>query len=661
LNSAVRYLRVAVVAASALLVGSANAQIFNIYEGQGVLENAWNDWSWGCTIDYKNTAYLYAGAYSTKVTYTGAWQGFSLESSVSFPAGYFSALSFVINGGENSNRVISVALSVNGAATNAVNLNNYIQGGSVQANTWSQVTIPLSAFGLKPTDQIERFWLQESSGGAQPAFWLDQIGWTPLPPPNSVKVAVNAFASGRRVDQKLFGVNTAVWDNNFTSATCKNLIAQGGYKAFRFPGGSLSDGYHWATNTTDQNTWTWATSFDDFASIAVPTTRGQCVITTNYGTGTPQEAAAWVQYSNVTKGYGMKFWEVGNECYGGWEEDAQARAHDPVIYANRFAAYYQAMKAIDPTIQVGAVANPGEDSFANYADEVVTNPRTGVQHSGWTPVMLATLAGLGVTPDFIVYHRYPEYVIDCDFTLLVCNSSWATDMADLRQQLKDYLGSANTRTQLMCTENNADAGTEGKQMCSLVNGIFFADTFGTVLQTECNSFLWWDLINGQNYNGDNGLWLYGWRMYGDEGVFSPDFTQTYPVYYMEQLVNDFAAPGDVVVPAASSYGLLSAFAVKHGGSVHVMLVNKNPTATLTTVLNLAGIHPAATATQYFYGMPQDNAAMNGQPQSIAVSTLNNVGPSTTLSIPPYSVTVLVIQPAGQKPGGGNGPVRSNGR
>jgi hypothetical protein len=305
------------------------------------------------------------------------------------------------------------------------------------------------------------------------------------------------------------------------------------------------------------------------------------------------------------------------------------------------------MKAVDPTIQVGAVSNPGEDSFANYSDEVVTNPRTGAKHSGWTAVMLATMSSLGVTPDFIIYHRYPEYVVDCDFTLLIGNSSWATDMADLRQQLKDYLGAPNAGVQIMCTENNADAGTEGKQMCSLVNGVYMADTFGTILQTECNSFLWWDLINGQNTSGDNGSWLYGWRMYGDEGVFSPDFTQTYPVFYMERLFNYFAAPGDLVMPVTSSYGLLSAFATKRpDGTARLMIVNKNPTATITTVLTFAGYKPAATAIQYSYGMPQDNAAMNGQPQVIGQTTINNISTTTSLTFPPYSVSVLVFSPLG---------------
>lgn len=621
------------------------SQIFNCYEGQGVLENAWNDWSW-CTDNIQSTSYVPKGSlYTIQVTYTAGNQGFSLESSNSFPAGYFSALTFYINGGAVAGRAIEVALVVNGNTSKSINLNTYIQGGSVAAKSWRLVSIPLSAFGVQPTDMISRFWLQESSGQAQPSFWVTDIDWVPTPAPATVNVTIDATTTLRTVDQKMFGVNTAVWDNGFTSAACKSLIAEGQYKAFRFPGGSLSDGYSWASNTTGATSW--ATDFDDFASVAVPATGGQCFITTNYGTGTAAEAAAWVQYSNVTKHYGMKYWEVGNECYGSWEEDSHALPNDPVTYAKQFALYYAQMKAIDPTIRVGAVSTPGEDAFANYPNEVVTNPVTGQKHSGWTAVMLSTMNGLGVAPDFIIYHRYPEYENDCDFTLLTGNSGWYSDMSDLRQQLNDYLGSAGVPTQIMCTENNCDAGPEGKQMCSLVNGLFMADTFGTILQTECNSFLWWDLINGQNTTADNGSWLYGWREYGDEGEFSPDFTQTYPVFYVEQLMNKFAMAGDRVLPTTSSYGLLSAFATKRGDqSVRLLVVNKNPTAQIASNISFTGFNPQSVATLSFYGMPQDNAAKNGHSQIIAVSGIGGMSPNTRMTFPPYSVSVIEFRPRG---------------
>jgi hypothetical protein len=562
----------AVVSTAVCLLASGQSQTFNLFEGQGVLQNNWQDWSW-CSDSFNDQSYIYEGSNSVKITFGAAWQGFHMVSAIPFPAGYFSALRMTINGGTSAGRVINFSLDVNGSQTKQVNLNAYIQGGTVQAATWSNVTVPLSAFGIRPTDTISGFTLQEGSGSAQPSFWLGYIGWVPNPSGGQVQLTVNAAKSLRTVDPKMFGVNTAIWDSGFTSSANIALLKQSQFKAFRFPAGSLSDEYDWKTATALGQTW--ATNFDQFASYAAKASAGQCFITANYGTGTPAQAAAWVKYSNMTKKYGFKYWEVGNEVYGTWEKDSHVRANDPKIYATQFVDYYKQMKAANPSIQVGAVATPGEDAYANYSDEAVTNLRTGKKHSGWTAVMLATMASLKVTPDFLIYHRYPEYVNDCDFTLLLSNSGWISDMADLRQQLKDYLGTANTKTQIMCTENNCDAGPEGKQMCSLVNGIYMADTFGTVLQTECNSFLWWDWINGTNTTGDNGSWLYGWRMYGDEGVVSPDFTQTYPCFWMEQVLNLFAASGDQVLPTTSSYGLLTAFATKHSdGKVRLMVVRR---------------------------------------------------------------------------------------
>lgn len=625
------------------LRGVAPAQTFNVYEGQGTLENNWANWSW-CTTDFANTSYVPKNQTNTiQVTYTGAWQGLELESNVGFPAGYFTELHFSINGGPTNSRAIAIYFTVNGSSTKSLNLNTFITGGMVAANSWKTVTVPLSDFGMKPTDVISAFVLQESSGAAQQPFWIDNVGFTPNILRTPVKVAINAASTSRIVDQKLFGVNVDVWVSNFTTTANTNLLKQSGFKAMRYPGGSLSDDYDWQTNTTTGSTMTWQFDFDQFAAVALPLTGGQCFITTNYGNGSAAEAAAWVNYSNVTKKYGIKYWEVGNEVYGTWESDSHALPNDPVTYATQFAQYSKAMKAIDPTIKVGAVSTPGEDAFVNYSNEVVTNPVTGVKHSGWTAVMLSTMASLGVTPDYIIYHRYPEYENDCDFTLLICNSSWATDIADLRKQLQDYLGSANTQVQIMCTENNCDAGPEGKQMCSLVNGIFMADSFGSVLNTECNSFVWWDWINGTNTNGDNGSWLYGWRQYGDEGVISPDFTQTYPCFWMEQMFNYFTQAGDEVLSVTSSYGLLSAFATKRAdGSVRLMVVNKHDTQELATQFSFKGFTPEGPATMYQYGMAQDNLAKTGLAQKIAVSTIKSWPALTTLSFPPYSVTVIEL-------------------
>src|SRR2546423_4346962 len=227
-------------------------------------------------------------------------------------------------------------------------------------------------------------------------------------PSAEVLVNVDTNVVKRTVDARLFGLNAAVWDSQFDSATTISLLSANGTRLLRFPGGSLSDEYHWRTNTTLNNTWTWATSFDAFATVALAI-NAQTVITANYGTGTPQEAADWVQYANVTKRDGFTYWEIGNECYGSWETDTRQRHHDPYTYAIAARDNIALMKAVDPGVKVGVVVLAGEDSwFVHYTDHPATNPRTGQTHTGWTPVLLATLRSLGVTPDFVVYHRYDQ-------------------------------------------------------------------------------------------------------------------------------------------------------------------------------------------------------------------------------------------------------------
>jgi hypothetical protein len=57
-------------------------------------------------------------------------------------------------------------------------------------------------------------------------------------------------------------------------------------------------------------------------------------------------ALEWVRYANITKGYGVKNWQLGNEV----EHDANMTMDE---YTNLFIDFATAMKAIDPTIKVG--------------------------------------------------------------------------------------------------------------------------------------------------------------------------------------------------------------------------------------------------------------------------------------------------------------------
>ena len=337
-------------------------------------------------------------------------------------------------------------------------------------------------------------------------------------------ITVNAAKAVRVVDSRQFGVNSPFWDSTFTNATSQDNLEQMGTSIMRFGGGSATDEYNWQNNTDIVSGDTWAFNIDLFAAQA-KAVGAQAIITTNYGSGTPAAAAAYVTYANVTKGYGFKYWEIGNECYGTWEYDTHALPHDPYTYGMAAAQYITAMRAADPSIKIGVVAVTGEDSYAvGYTSHPATNPVTGLSHNGWTPVMLATMKSQGVLPDFLIYHRYEQNPgQENDSVLLQDALTWPQDAASLRGMLTDPLGTAGAGIELLVTENNSVSSNPGKQSVSLVNGLYLADSTANVMQTEFNALTWWAFHNGQTFNSQTApinlsSSLFGWRMYGDFGV-----------------------------------------------------------------------------------------------------------------------------------------------
>lgn len=544
----------------------------------------------------------------------------------------------------------------------------------------------------------------------------------------AVSVSVNAGSAIRTVDERVFGVNAVIWDPAVVGdpkivgdTQTITLLKAADLRAIRVPGGSLSDEYHWRlnksidrSNPTQNNTWAWSSGFDKFITL-ITGLNAQAMVTVNYGTGTPEEAAAWVAYANASptatantinynigtdsKGYdwktaanwanlrgaaaltpddgmnflrlsrstalGIKYWEIGNENYGSWETDSHTKQWDPITYATVARDFIAKMKAVDPSIKIGVVVETGEDSLDSKSPsgQLVTNPRTNVQHKGWTPLVLATLKTLKVTPDFVIDHRYEQAPAsdrpgdpESDTNLLQKAKTWPADAADLRGQLTDYLGDTEgAGVEILVTENNSVYSNPGKQTTSLVNGLYYADSVGNLLQTKINSLMWWDLRNGQDTKNNNSTSLYGWRNYGDYGVLSST-SEPYPVYYVMKLLSKFARGGDTIVSATSNNSLLSVFAAKTtGGNLNLLVINKSPPTTpatsLTASIALAGYTPPAAANVYSYGIPQDDAAKPGGSGStdIASTTMAISGATFSASFAPYSVTVISLDATAMAP------------
>jgi hypothetical protein len=608
------------------------------------LVNGFQDWSWAPHNLY-NTAPAHSGSDSISVSAT-AWQALYFEHS-DFDATLYASLVFWAHGGAGGGQILEVSALFGTSAGPAHLL------PALAANTWQQCVIPLSALGAAAATRLNGFDIALTASGATGTFYIDDVQLTAKPAPALAHLSVNALSSVRAADARWFGVNTAIWDSNLDTAQTVSLLEEMGTLVLRFPGGSISDQYDWASNTTGTNTWAWATSFGMFARVAT-NAGAQAVITVNYGSGTAQEAADWVRCSNITNRYGFKYWEIGNENYGTWETDQNVHPNDAYTYATRARDYLAQMKAADATIKVGVVVTPGEDSSVNgYTNHPATNALTGQVHYGWTPVLLSTLKSLGVVPDFLIHHVYPEWTAadsiacaDSDPLLLQSSTAWASDAADLRRQLTAYMGPQGAGVELVCTENNSDSGAQGRQSTSLVDALYYADSLAQLMKTEFNGFIWWDLRNGSDTSGGFDPTLYGWKTTGNLGMIG-GLANRYPTFYAAKLMHYFARPGDAILAASSDYKLLAVSAARRAdGALLCLVLNKDTLASFDAQIGLSGFVPDSAAMVRSYGIPQDTAARTGAGSpDLAQTNFAPAGTNFAWTFPPLSMTLFALAPA----------------
>ncbi|MGW0485517.1 cellulose binding domain-containing protein [Nonomuraea sp. NPDC003214] len=446
-----------------------------------------------------------------------------------------------------------------------------------------------------------------------------------------VEITVNTRAALAGVPETGIGTNHAIWDAHLGSDQTADLLKDAGVRLLRYPGGSYSDIYHWADHTAPGGYVAPNTDFDTFMAGA-RRTGAQPMVTANYGTGTAEEAAAWVRYANVTKGYGVKYWEIGNENYGNghygaaWEADNHADK-SPAEYARHVVAYADAMKAVDPTIKVGAVLT----TPANWPDAIRAEGDAG----SWNEVVLSTA---GSKIDFVVLHWYPG-ALD--------RTGHVPDMIQLtREQIARLAGPGAERIGIAMTEFNTGSSSNGTN--TQPGALAAADAYATLLANGVFTVEWWNVHNGigtvtevegHTDYGDFGLLSSG-TCTADGSVCEPAFNTPFAPYYALQMVGRFARPGDQFVRAASDTSAVSAHAARRpNGDLAVMMINTSRDTSYAAAIDYAGYTPAA-------GAPTVLTHTNGA-TSIATATS---GSATSQTLPPLSLTTIVLKPAANRSG-----------
>ncbi|WP_405638648.1 cellulose-binding protein [Streptomyces sp. NBC_00019] len=449
----------------------------------------------------------------------------------------------------------------------------------------------------------------------------------------TVGISVDAGTSLGTVPSSGVGLNTGVGDDRMGDAKVTSLMKGAGVRQLRYPGGSGADDFHWKTHTMGNGGWIVPnTDFDSFMATAKKV-GAQPILTANYGSGTPQEAADWVKYANVDKGYGVKYWEIGNEVYGnghygngkGWETDNHADK-SPKEYGKNLVAYAKAMKAVDPKVKIGAVlTTPGYWPDAEKAPGDTAD---------WNNTVLS-IAGRSI--DFVIVHWYPGGKTTAD--LLKTPSRITGVRSSLRSLIAKYAGSRAASVEIAVTETDT---VFSPALTSQAAALFAPDTYMTWFEQGATHVDWWNLHNG---SGDAPTTVNGQTDYQDGGILSagtcaggkcqPRRDTPFPTYWGIRSLTALAKPGDTMVKSSSRNSSVAVHAVRSSkGGLNVMLINKSPKDAAQVSLSYAGFTPAAGAVTTVSYAKGDTALTTAKRGTAGAQTL-----------PPYSITTLQLKPA----------------
>lgn len=232
--------------------------------------------------------------------------------------------------------------------------------------------------------------------------------------PATAQVTINGRA--HPISPLLFGglaehfgtsVNDGMWDRSTQAARpdVKNALAAMGTRLIRYPGGCYSSAYDWRDGVGpresrphyERTIWneiierlphlvpdggtrrTPELTLQQLSRLAGPPEPNlvgtdeflqycldldaEPLLVANLGTGSKENAAAWVRYTNVDRHSprSVHYWGLGNENWGA-HEPGHATAKE---YGRRLAEYAAAMKQVDPSIAIIGVGYGVRDDDAD--------------------------------------------------------------------------------------------------------------------------------------------------------------------------------------------------------------------------------------------------------------------------------------------------------
>jgi alpha-N-arabinofuranosidase len=227
--------------------------------------------------------------------------------------------------------------------------------------------------------------------------WLEVIGYAEQTSPGPARAWVSRSATRGEFDRRVFGsflehlgraIYTGVYEPGSPMADSRGFrtdvareIKELGVPIVRYPGGNFVSGYHWldgvgpkadrptvldrAWNSLETNQF-GTNDFIDWCKLVGT----EPLLGMNFGTGSVEMAAAYVEYCNTERGtkwsdlrrshgyeqpHGVRYWCLGNEMDGPWQI-GQLQARE---YGRKARDAAKQMRVVDPAVQLIACGSSG--------------------------------------------------------------------------------------------------------------------------------------------------------------------------------------------------------------------------------------------------------------------------------------------------------------
>jgi len=329
-----------------------------------------------------------------------------------------------------------------------------------------------------------------------------------------------------------------------------------------------------------------------------------------------QNAVSLVRHANIERGYGVKYWEIGNEPHF-YVYNGGARAAD---YARDLVIFASAMKGVDPAIRIGA-AGPVATDGVGALDNLSGDPTPW-----WKPVFEQAAGSI----DFIAVHEYPCYEwFNYDTYRTTPVKMQGVDAIEAAANKYGPPGLAGRLRYLLTEVNSADwyahpQNLGWKHENTLGHGLVLFDMLAQavadprIVTTQIWTTRWlgndaspelWDALDNQNRLLPTGAAL---KLLADR------------------------LPGGQLVPASDAPGV-RAVAIRNHQTLTLYLINKDTARDVAVRIDGGRPGPAAARTVWAGSGPNDHHPVLRQESPVPI-----VGRTLRVALPAVSLTVLTL-------------------